>query len=346
VQKSLRLILGGDVMLGRDVADRITASGSEYPLGPLAERMRSADVTIVSLDGAIVDNAIKVQKRSNPSAALAPPSAIHTLLDAGVDLVSLANEHALDGGLLGLRNSLRVLDAHGIKVAGAGVNDEAASAHSIINVGETRIGVLAYSDRHPELCATGDHAGIAYLAARDHDGLVQHFRQELERIPYPPVDWPILSMHWGEHLIKRPTSYQELVAHAAIDAGWQIVFGHGSHCLQGIEIYKGCPIFYSTGDLVTDLYVAPGSDNDYTLLFELELSRSLATRINLIPLRIEGCRVRRARGAEFELIAEQIRILSAEMGTLVDRDGTHLWIDVAPFHQSSDQTRTARHSSF
>jgi poly-gamma-glutamate capsule biosynthesis protein CapA/YwtB (metallophosphatase superfamily) len=330
VQKHLRLILGGDVMLGRDVADRITASGADYPLGPLAERMRGADVTIVSMDGAIVDNASKVQKRSNPSAALAPPGAIHTLLDAGIDLVTLANEHALDGGLLGLRNTLRVLDAHGIKVAGAGVSDRTASLPAVIEVGETRIGVLAYSDRAPALAATGDHAGIAYLAARDHDGLVQHFRQELERIPHPPVDWPILSMHWGDSFIKRPTSFQELVAHAAIDAGWQIVFGHGSHCVQGVEIYQGCPIFYSAGDLVTDLYVAPGSDNDHSLLFELELSRSLATRINLIPLRIEGCQVRRARGTEFELIAEQMRILSAEMGTLVDRDGTQLWIDAPP----------------
>ena len=92
----IRLTLGGDVMLGRDVADRITASGADYPLAPLAERMRSAHVTVVSFDGAIVDNPVKVLKRSNPLAALAPPNAVHTLLGAGVDLVSLANEHALD----------------------------------------------------------------------------------------------------------------------------------------------------------------------------------------------------------------------------------------------------------
>ena len=139
-----------------------------------------------------------------------------------------------------------------------------------------------------------------------------------------------MSLHWGGHLAKRPTAFQEQVAHAAIDAGWKIVFGHGSHCLQGIELYKGCPILYSTGDLVTDLYTAPDSNNDHTLLCELELSPVLATRINLLPLRIEGCRVRRARGSEFELVADQIRILSAELGTNVERNGTRLWIDVAP----------------
>jgi poly-gamma-glutamate capsule biosynthesis protein CapA/YwtB (metallophosphatase superfamily) len=345
VQQIIRLTLGGDLMLGRDVADRITASGADYPLGPLAERMAGADVTIVSLDGAIVDNAAKVLKRTNPSAALAPPIAIHTLLDAGIDLVSLANEHALDGGILGLRNTLRVLDTHGIRVAGAGVNDQAASAPAVIDVKGTRVGVLAYSDRLQELGATGDRAGIAYLAAHDQEGLVQQFRDDLERIPRPAVDWPILSLHWGLHLARRPTPFQELVAHAAVDAGWKIVFGHGSHCLQGIEIYQGCPILYSTGDLVTDLYTAPDANNDHTLLFELELCRSLATRINLIPLRIEACQARRARGTEFELVADQIRILSAELGTPVDRDGTHLWIDVAPVHESSHKTGLKRHRS-
>ncbi len=72
-------------MLGRDVADRIAASGADYPLTPLAERMRSSHVTVVSFDGAIVDNAAKVLKRSNPSAALAPPNAVQTLLGAGTE---------------------------------------------------------------------------------------------------------------------------------------------------------------------------------------------------------------------------------------------------------------------
>ena len=338
----IRLTLGGDVMLGRDVADRIAASGADYPLGPLAERMRSAHVAVVSLDGAIVDNAAKVLKRSNPSAALAPPNAIHTLLGAGVDLVSLANEHALDGDLLQLRNTLRALATHGIQVAGAGIDDQTARAPAVIDVHGVRIGMMAYSIRHPEFAATSNRAGIAYLPAGDHEALVRNLRADLEGMPDPSVDWPILSLHWGEHLAKRPTAFQELVAHAAIDAGWQIVFGHGSHCLQGIEVYKGCPILYSTGDLVTDLYAAPESYNDHSILVEMELSRVLATRINLIPLRIHGCQVRRARGSELEFIAEQMRTLSAELGTSVERDGSHLWIDITPANQVSQVSKRAR----
>jgi poly-gamma-glutamate synthesis protein (capsule biosynthesis protein) len=315
--KTVRVILGGDVMLGRTVKEYILLHGPQYPLGPIARLMRSADLTVVNLECAIT-----AEERIWPGPPKAfyfgaPPQAVHSLLDAGVDLVSLANNHVLDYGSDGLLDTLRQLHRHGITQAGAGESLAQARTPVIVERAGLRFGMAAFCDHQEDFAAQVTSPGMAYLDLSDEQATLALWRRELEALRRRQVDWPILSLHWGANMVWRPTSRFRRLAHAAIDMGWKILFGHSAHVFHGIELYHGYPIIYAAGDLVDDYYVDPEFANDHQLLIELELDAESLQRVLLHPLLIEDCQVRKATGSHFERIVETMGSLCEEMGTQV-----------------------------
>ncbi|MEW6354014.1 MAG: CapA family protein [Pseudomonadota bacterium] len=324
----LRLMLGGDVMLGRIVAEFIKTRGAEYPLGPLSALLRGADVTLVNLECAITDSQQLWPGAPKAFYFGAPPQAAQSLAAAGIDLVSLANNHTLDFDVRGLLDTLEHLRAHGIAYAGAGADIDAARAPAVVERGGIRFGLVAYCDHQEDFAATAQRAGIAYLDLDDEAGALAELRAGYQRLRQAAVDWPILSLHWGSNWAQRPSDYFVRLARAAIDMGYGILFGHSAHLFQGVEIYRGRPIIYAAGDLVDDYYVDPDFRNDRQLLFELTLTRNQLQRIDLHPVFIEECRVQPAAGDDFEHIARRMTALCAELGTRVQRSGNRLWIDV------------------
>lgn len=122
-KQTVRLILGGDVMLGRIIKKAILRFGHDYPLGQTASLLRDADLTIVNLECAITARHEHWPGARKAFYFGAPLQAVDTLDDAGIDLVSLANNHVLDFSIKGLMDTLRHLRKHGICHAGAGVGD-------------------------------------------------------------------------------------------------------------------------------------------------------------------------------------------------------------------------------
>ena len=324
---TIHVMLGGDVMLGRIVKEHIQTNGPEYPLGRIANLMRQADLTIVNLECAITVTNEIWQGEPKSFYFGAPPQAIHSLIDAGVDMVSLANNHALDFGIQGLLETLRHLHHHGIRYAGAGVNIDGAHSPTHIHRHGIRFGMAAFCDHQPDFAAEKTSPGIAYLDLNDEQSALVQFRKALEFLQKDNIDWPILSLHWGPNMVFRPSEQFKRLAHAAIDMGWKILFGHSAHVFQGIEIYKGCPILYATGDLVDDYYVDPEFKNDHQMLFELMLTRSKLKNIRLHPIFIEDCRTQPASGAQFEYIVKWISTLCSELGTKVQRENNRVWIE-------------------
>jgi len=323
---TLHLMLCGDVMLGRMVGDQIRSNGADYPLGEIAPLLRSADLTIVNLECAITSS--RQHWSGAPKAFYfgAPPEAVQALLAAGVDGISLANNHILDFDTAGLRQTLQLLRQYGIGYAGAGANSDEAFAPVFFERNGITFGMVAFCDHQMDFAAGPHHPGIAYLDLDDEAATLEKFRSGLEQIMQKNVDWPILSLHWGTNWAQRPPRHFVRLAHAAIDMGYRILFGHSAHVFQGVEIYRGCPILYATGDAVDDYYVDPESRNDHQLLFELELTRSALRRVCLHPVFIEDCRTRPASGGQFEFIAARATELCAEMGSRVERDGDKLTI--------------------
>jgi poly-gamma-glutamate capsule biosynthesis protein CapA/YwtB (metallophosphatase superfamily) len=320
-------MLGGEVMLGRLVGRQIGQHGPDYPLGGIAGLMRRADLVIVNLECAITSFAHHWKGAPKTFYFGAPPEAVQSLLDAGVDGVSLANNHILDFNVAGLSDTLRALRQHGIGSAGAGNNAGEARAPVFFERNGIRFGMVAFCDHQPDFAAGQDKPGIAYLDFADEAQTMEQFRHGLQQIQNGSADWPILSLHWGSNWVRRPSQHFVNLAHAAIDMGYRILFGHSAHVFQGVEIYRECPIVYAAGDLVDDYRVDPDLRNDHQLLFELELTRSALQRIMLHPVFIEDCRVRPAEGEQFEYIASRAIELCAEMGTRLERTDGRLWID-------------------
>lgn len=326
-------MLGGDVMLGRLVKEQIREQGPSYPLGEVAPLMQQADLVIVNLECAITSS-----RQLWPGAPKAfyfgtLPEAVHTLLGAGVGAVSLANNHTLDFGVSGLLETLHTLRQHNICCAGAGRNIDEARAPLFIERKGIKFGMVAYCDHQEDFAADEHNPGIAYLDLSDEQAAIGQFRRSLEQIREEKADWPILSLHWGPNMVNRPSERFVRLAHAAIDMGYGIIFGHSAHVFQGIEIYRGRPILYATGDLVDDYYVDPEFRNDHQLLFELELTRSSLKRIRLHPVFITNCRAVPARGSHMEYIAQRAIALCAELGTRVEREGDLIVLKPAIHHE-------------
>lgn len=326
--KTIRLMAGGDVMLGRQVARAIERHGPRYPLGPVAALLRDADLALVNLECAITGTHARWPGAPKAFYFGAPPAAIDALTDAGVDLVSLANNHVLDFGFAGLRDTLRTLRSNGIHAAGAGANIAEAAAPAIVDCGAIRFGMVAMCDHQADFSAQRARPGMAYIDLTDECAALSVFEDRLAQLLRQGVDWPILSLHWGPNMVLRPSARFRRLAQGAIGMGWKILFGHSAHVVHGIELYRGCPILYAAGDLVDDYMVDPHLRNDWQMLFDMELTRTALRGIRLHPVQIEDCQARLASGAAAEAIVERMAMLCKELGTRLVRSGGESWIPV------------------
>jgi poly-gamma-glutamate capsule biosynthesis protein CapA/YwtB (metallophosphatase superfamily) len=327
MKDAMRFILGGDAMLGRLVKEKIGRFGPEYPLGKIAATMKQADLRLVNLECEITSSEKRWSGAPKAFYFGAPPEAVQTLVGAGADLVSLPNNHTPDYGKEGLLETIRFLRSHGIGFAEAGTNAKEARAPFFIERNGIKFGMVVYCDHQEDFAAGEARPGISCLDLLDEEESLDQIHEDLDRMRKMQIDWPILSLHWGPNMARRPSDRIVRFAHAAIDYGYGFLFGHSAHVFHGIEIYRDRPIFYSAGDLVDDYYVDPDFKNDHQLLFELELSRTELRRIDLHPIFIEDCRTAPAIDDQFEYIARQINELCTEMGTKVQREGDRIWID-------------------
>jgi poly-gamma-glutamate capsule biosynthesis protein CapA/YwtB (metallophosphatase superfamily) len=322
----LRLLFGGDVMLGRLVGEAMLREGADYPLGAVAPLLREADLAIANLECVVGEPAERWHGAPKAFYFRAPPAAAPALRDVGVKLVSLANNHILDYDVQGLLDTVRILDAHGIAHAGAGADLAAATAPVIVERKDVRIGMAAFCDHQSDFAATDDRPGMAWLGLHDEAAAIDAFARALAPLRGQGVRWPILSLHWGSNMAGEPSAQQRRLARAAVDMGWKIVFGHGAHVFQGVEMVDGCPILYAAGDLVDDYAVDAEFRNDHQLLFELELGEDAVERVVMHPLFIRRCRAFPANSAQRAWIGERMRGLCEELGTSVGIDGDTLVI--------------------
>jgi poly-gamma-glutamate capsule biosynthesis protein CapA/YwtB (metallophosphatase superfamily) len=318
MHEKLSVILGGDVMLGRLVSETIATKGYDYPLGNIKPILSKGDVTIVNLECAVTDHREHWSGRPKAFYFGAPPIAAKIIADCGVDLVSLANNHILDFDVQGLYDTLNFLKKYHINSAGAGSNKEQAQNHITITAKNITFAMVAFCDHQEDFAAGYNVPGIAYLNLYDEIGASNTIKTSLDTMRKDQVEWPVLSLHWGPNMVHRPSSNFIRFAHLAIDMGYKIIFGHSAHVFQGIEIYKGFPIFYAAGDVVDDYYVDSKFKNDHQLLFEIEIERSKITRIFLYPIFISFCKTQLANKKQFEFIAKRAEILCREFNTSVE----------------------------
>lgn len=323
----LRLLFGGDVMLGRLVREAMLRDGVDAPLDAISSLLRGADLAIANLECAITDHGERWPGEPKAFYFGAAPTAAQALRNAGIGLVSLANNHILDYGVPGLLDTLSLLDAHGIAHTGAGRDLDAALRPAIALRRGQRIGMAAFCDHQADFAAGLEQPGMAWLDLRDEAATIDAFARALAALRAAGVDWTILSLHWGPNMVWRPAPRHVRLAHAAIDLGWNIVFGHSAHVFHGIELYRGGIILYAAGDLIDDYRVDPAFRNDHQLLFELWLGGGRLERLLMHPLFIRRFRVVPADAGQRAWIFKQMEMLCREFGTEIRTEGEVLLIE-------------------
>jgi poly-gamma-glutamate synthesis protein (capsule biosynthesis protein) len=234
----------GDIMLERDLITLMDRNGSSYPFDALRELLDGADVTIGNLEGTFTDRGVQADKFYT---FRTPTRHVAGLAQAGFDVVSLGNNHAMDYGAQGLEDTIATLDNAGLLHSGAGLDAAAARRPAFLDVNGLRIAFLSYnaaalSEAFPAGPATPGVA-VAEVAA-----IQQDVAAALE-----DADVVVVSLHAGSEYTDQPTSEQMTLSRAAIDAGAAVVLGHHPHVLQAWEQYGGGYIFYSLGNFVFDL---------------------------------------------------------------------------------------------
>ncbi len=308
------LAAAGDVMLGRTIGEGIASYGPGYPLEQVAAILQGADVAFVNLEAPLTGRG---EPAGKDFVFRGPPSAAEGLAGAGVDIVSLANNHMLDYGLAGLEDTLAALDAAGVAHAGAGSDEAAARAPTVIERNGLRIAFLGYVNTPPDsgsgfdvgsTAAAADRPGVAWLSPETVAADVAAARRE--------ADVVIVSLHTGLEYQEPPSPLQVEAAHAAIDAGAAVVLGGHPHVLQGIETYNGGIIIYSLGNFVFDFdyvdYMHDGLPSALSAVLMVTLSPAGVVSCEVRPAIIaEGDgRPRPAEGADAERVLDRLRRLS------------------------------------
>jgi len=258
------LLAVGDLMLGRDMASR-------SPLfARVALELRAADLALGNFEGAIPIHGMAPadlpgDPAYEPYRLLVPAAAAKELREAGFDLLSLANNHALDAGEAGLANTRAVLEAAGITALGAGLDPAGASPFAIRQVKGVTIAFLAFnrvslpdfskrsvSQEHGEAQPSGADIRTEQAIETIHDDI---------RLARAQADIVVVSLHWGAEYHLQSDPGQKELARAMLRVGADLVLGHHPHVVQEMEILEsgggGDPprpqlIAYSLGNFAFD----------------------------------------------------------------------------------------------
>lgn len=278
----------GDMMISRGVARSITkANDPLVPFRKMDEIFRSTDFNFGNLEVPISGNNNVIGKGLVFN--------MHTRDIAGLKaynfkVLNLANNHALDQGINGLRQTQRFLDEHGFIHLGVGDNLEQAWQPKTITVKDVKIGFVGAS------YASINDGGVArneYVARiEDKDRL----KKAIDRLRAEGADFIVATMHAGVEYQRRPHQPQIDFAKNAIDYGADIVIGAHPHWAQIFETYKGKYIFYSLGNFIFDQEWSRDTKEGLALKITLHnrksskqpMSTARVEQIELIPVVIEN----------------------------------------------------------
>lgn len=300
----------GDIMLGGKAEAFLERKGYDYPFAATAHLLKSADIAIGNLETPLTDRGGPMVDKTylfrNPPDKVAP-----ALKSAGFDIVNLANNHVLDYGVEGLRDTIDSLNRIGIAHVGAGMNLQEARRAAVLTLpnGQT-IGFLGYSNTFPEeFWATPALPGTAF-------GHMEHVQNDVRALVERGIDIIVVSFHWGRERQTELRPYQPLLAHAAIDAGADLVIGHHPHILQGVERYKQGLVLYSLGNYT----FATFSNSVHTsAVARVDFRGGRFERLTMTPININNFEVELQPGILDTLgagnVFEELKSLSDPLGT-------------------------------
>ena len=358
--RPVRLFLAGDVMTGRGIdqilphpcspelyEDYVTSAEdyvtlAEQRFGPIPREvafdyiwgdllgeldMRRPDLCIINLETAITAKTVPEPKGINYRMH---PANVGVLGAAGIDLCVLANNHVLDWGEAGLRETLEVLESAGIASVGAGRTAAEAAAASCHAVPGGRLCVLAFAAQSSGVpsgwAARADRAGVNLLPTRIGRAVAELRRQVPSAERSGTIT--IVSIHWGGNWGFDIPVFQHELAHALIEeAGADVIFGHSSHHPKGIVLDRGKLVLHGCGDLINDYEGIGGYEQyrgDLGLAYFLDVSPAdgRLVALEMIPYRRRKFRLERAEPKAVDWLAEAVASRSKSLRLSRTVEGT------------------------
>lgn len=352
---SLSLFLAGDVMTGRgidqilprsvdpvlyepwvksartyvEIAEEAGAvlpedAGYPYVWGDALDelRARAPDLRLVNLETAVTDHDEPWPRKGIHYRM--HPGNVRVLNVAGLDGVIVANNHVLDWGRPGLRETLETVRSAGVTPVGAGADLEATRAPAVFEGPAGRVLVFAYGSPtagvFPEWAAGPGQAGVNVLlelgvtGAESVAAQVGAHRREGDRV--------VVSIHWGGNWGYDVPTEQRTFARRLIDFGAaDVVFGHSSHHPKGMEVHEGRLILFGAGDFLND-YEGIGGRAEYrgelTLMYFPRLAPDGSLEaLEMTPMRIRDFRLQRPDAEERAWLAQRLDRESRKLGASV-----------------------------
>jgi poly-gamma-glutamate synthesis protein (capsule biosynthesis protein) len=272
---TISLIAAGDVSFSRGIAKVIRVKNNfNFPLEEIKSYLKNADLVFCNLESPITPGRIIVPGemvfRSDPQTA-------QILKNANFAVVSLANNHILNFGRKGLANTWKYLKEANILHTGTGTNKAAAVQPAYLRCGGLRLAFLAFVDKM--FYSNQSTAATPYVATmnpKEISPLVKDAKRH--------ADFVIVSMHSGNEYTEKLTASQVNFAHAAIDAGADLVIGHHPHVVQKAEKYKGKYIFYSLGNFIFDQNWS--RETSEGLMAKFFISKTGLEKVEVVPVLI------------------------------------------------------------
>jgi len=272
-QAAWTLVAGGDIMLDRGVAKTLTVEGkgADFPFdggtaritghvccsqfgwktptmartgnaGAVRSLLEGADLAIANFENPAPD---RFTWHTKGVVFSADPKLIDGLARAGIDYVSIGNNHIRDAGGNGIVQTIANLEKRGLASSGAGKNLAEARRPAVLEAGGQKVAILGYDTVAKYYAASATRAGSAQLTAAA-------CRADVAAARKAGADVVIVFPHWGTEYDATPFGGQQRLARACIDAGADMIIGNHAHWAGAVETYDGKPIWYALGNFVFD----------------------------------------------------------------------------------------------
>ena len=309
-EATVELVAVGDILLDRGVAKRIGREGTGRVFADVEEEIAGADVAFGNLENPVASRCR--WKAAKKISFQAQPATAYALSGAGFDLVSLANNHTLDCGKSGLWETIDHLKARGLRWVGAGPTPAAAAAPVVLNLKGIKIAFVAFTDIEP---GPNMWAGVARASTFA-------LRRAVTAARAAGANAVVVSLHWGTEYASRPGARQRELAQAAVEAGADLVLGHHTHTLQGLEAFapqghttRRALVAYSLGNFVFDSPPSPVRRVVESVILRCRFSKDGLVSAEVRAVVLDRYLPRPAAPDESRNIFQRLAELSAELGT-------------------------------
>ena len=320
------VLFAGDTAEADRALPSLVKHGYEYPFSLTVDLVRDADLAVANAEAPITDGGRPFPLYKD-YVYRAPAASARALAWAGFDVLTLANNHSVDYGAGGLADTIANARSAGMEAIGAGSDGAEARRGLVAQLGDVRVGLLAYCEKQllwrvwVDQFARPHHPGVAALVDRD-------LAADLARLR-PQVDVLVVALHAGyNYAPPQPSTVRW--AERAIDLGADLVVVHHPHVAHPVQMYKSKPILLSLGNYA---FGTPGRDSlDYGWLALARIAGKRLRAVELQPLDVQNRRVefrpRPLDGEELDRALEAMRRDSAGRGAPVRVESGRVILDV------------------